>query len=124
MENIVMVVQEMSGQLCEARKTINGIRNELRNTQGGLKKINYAWLTLQAGKSAGFGEGRGEKSPKLRKPACFSGKGSVSRWITHVDNYISDVPQEKSVLNICQFFGCTCTRIMDRIERYRSRYSC
>ena len=72
MDQLVQVIQDLQSQVSQSQKVIDGLHNQLQVTQAAVNNDSS------------------HSKPRVRRPESFSGKGSVTSWITHMSNYLGN----------------------------------
>ena len=93
--------KELEAQFKDARNQITGLQNTLLGTRN---ELNTAQTQLQAAQAPmdpqallGALASSHAAGPKIRRPDPFRGKGSVSSWVRHMDNYLEGTPGPKAL---------------------------
>lgn len=86
MESMAQAIQELQGQLANAAAELNSQKALLDNTTTQLQNVTQE--LVQTKQEAQM---RNSAQVKTNKPPSYKGKGSVTSWATHMDNYLRNV---------------------------------
>ncbi len=85
LENVAKVVEDLQGQLSQAREQIASQQNALEEAAS-----SYQTLKLEVNKKSNH-------LVKPNKPESYSGKSSIRSWAIHMDNYLKNCANEEAV---------------------------
>ena len=86
LESLAQAYNELNNKFTSAETEISILRNALNSTQAG--PSNSALTDALTNASSRV---------RPRRPNSYNGKGSISSWITHMDNYLGETPSEQSL---------------------------
>jgi len=87
LETLAQAYNELNNKFVTAENELNNLRNTLNNNQAG--PSNNALTEAISNISS--------RRPKARRPDSYRGKGSISSWITHMNNYLVGTPDNESL---------------------------
>ena len=86
LESMAQAIQEPQGKLIEAGNEIASQRSLLEVANGRMQAVSQELAEAKAELQK-----RNSSSIKDNKPPSFKGKGSVTSWATHMDNYLRNM---------------------------------
>lgn len=85
LEALAQAYAELNNKFTNAENEITNLRNALNHNQAG---SSNALTQAISGLSS---------RPKTRRPDSYTGKGSITSWITHMNNYLASTPDEEAL---------------------------
>jgi len=87
-ENLAQVVQDLQTQLQAANSQINNQQNSLNDAAASYDRIREELQSIKTSDNP---------KPKKHQPEKFSGRGSITSWATHMDNYLANATDDDSL---------------------------
>lgn len=97
LESVAQVVQELQGQLANARSQIASQQNIIQDTQEKLNVATQETIKSHTMLSTVNQAVSSSVTPKVNTPPLYKGKGSITSWTTHMDNYLRNVSDEEAL---------------------------
>lgn len=97
LESVAQVVQELQGQLANARSQIASQQSIIQDTQEKLNVATQETINTRGMIPSVSQAVSSSVTPKVNAPPLYKGKGSIVSWTTHMDNYLQNVSDDEAI---------------------------